>query len=342
MKIVIDAMGGDHAPKSVIEGTLEALEYFYGFDVILVGNLKKLKPYIDAYRLDKNPRIELVHAEQCVRMNESSTVALRQKKNSSITIAAGIVGNKEADALVTIGHTGAAMAATTVRMRTLPGVDRPAIAVIMPSSDGKFILLDAGANVDCKPENLAQFAVMGELYSKHVLGKQNPKIGIMSVGDEDIKGNELTKEAFKILSKMPINFIGNVEGNNMFEGKADVVVCDGFVGNVVLKSCEGLSNAIQFLLKKAFMKNPIRITSAILGLKAFAELKDISDKETYGGAPLLGINGICIIGHGSSSPKAVCNAIKIAADLVEKDLNGEILKRLKESNIIVEKSKTLT
>jgi phosphate acyltransferase len=337
MKIVVDAMGGDHAPKSVIEGTIEALEYFYGFEVILVGNLNELKPYIETYRLDKNPRIKLVHAEQFVRMDESSTVSLRQKKNSSITVAASIVGDKKADALVTIGHTGAAMAATTVRMRTLPGVERPAIAVIMPSTEGKFILLDAGANVDCKPQNLAQFAVMGELYSKHVLGVRNPKIGIMSVGDEDIKGNELTKEAFKILTKMPINFIGNVEGNDMFENKADVVVCDGFVGNVVLKSCEGLSKAIQFLLKKAFMKNPIRITSAILGLKAFAELKDISDKETYGGAPLLGINGICIIGHGSSSSKAVCNAIKIAADLVEKDLNGEILKRLKESNIIVEK-----
>ena len=341
MKIVVDAMGGDHAPKSVIEGTIEALEYFYGFDVILVGNLTELKPYIETYKLDKNPRIELVHAEQTIRMDESSTVALRQKKHSSVTVAAGIVGDKKADALVTIGHTGAAMAATTVRMRTLPGVERPAIAVIMPSTEGKFILLDAGANVDCKPHNLAQFSVMGELYSKHVLGVQNPKIGIMSVGDEDIKGNELTKESFKILNRMPINFIGNVEGNDMFEGKADVVVCDGFVGNVVLKSCEGLSKAIQFLLKKAFMKNPIRITSAILGLKAFAELKDVSDKETYGGAPLLGINGIVIIGHGSSSPKAVCNAIKIAADLVEKDLNGEILKRLKESDILVEKEEKI-
>ena len=340
MKIVVDAMGGDHAPKSVIEGTIEALEYFYGFDVILVGNLDELKPYIETYRLDKNPRIKLVHADQTVRMDESSTVAIRQKKNSSITIAAGIVGDKKADALVTIGHTGAAMAATTVRMRTLPGVERPAIAVVMPSTEGKFILLDAGANVDCKARNLAQFAVMGELYSKHVLAVKNPKIGLMSVGDEAIKGNELTKEAFKILSGMPINFIGNVEGNDMFENKADVVVCDGFVGNVILKSCEGLSKAIQFLLKKAFMKNPIRITSAILGLKAFAELKDVSDKENYGGAPLLGINGICIIGHGSSSPKAVCNAIKIAADLVEKDLNGEILKRLKESGIIVEKNNT--
>ena len=337
MKIVVDAMGGDHAPKSVIEGTIEALEYYYGFNVILVGNLDLLKPYIEAYRLDKNPRIELVHASQVIGMNESSTTAIRQKKNSSITVAAGIVGRNEADALVTIGHTGAAMAATTVRMRTLPGVDRPAIAVIMPSTNGKFILLDAGANVDCKPENLAQFAVMGELYSKLVLDVPYPKIGLMSVGDEAIKGNELTKETFKMLSNMPVNFIGNVEGNDMFEDKADVVVCDGFVGNVILKSCEGLSKAIQSLLKKAFMKNPIRITSAILGLKAFSELKEISDKETYGGAPLLGINGICIIGHGSSSPKAVCNAIKIAADLVEKDLNGEILKRLKESDVIVEK-----
>ena len=337
MKIVVDAMGGDHAPKSVIEGTVKALEDNYAVEIILVGNLDKLKPYIEAYELDSNPRIELAHAEQFIRMNESPTVVLRQKKNSSITVAAGIVSKKKADALVTIGHTGAAMAATKIGMKTLPGVERPAIAIIMPSTDGKFILLDAGANVDCKPEHLAQFAVMGELYSKLILDVKSPKIGIMSVGNEDIKGNELTKEAFKILSKMPINFIGNVEGNDMFEQKADVVVCDGFVGNVVLKSCEGLSKAIQFLLKKAFLKNPIRITSAILGLKAFSELKEISDKETYGGAPLLGINGICIIGHGSSSPKAVCNAIKMAANLVEKDLNGEILKKLKESDAIVDK-----
>jgi len=338
MKIVVDAMGGDYAPKSVIEGTLEALENYQGFDIVLVGNLTKLKPFIENYRLDKNPRIELVHAEQWVEMSDSSTVALRTKKNSSVTVAAGIIGKKKADALVTIGHTGAAMAASKVRMRTLPGVERPAIAVIMPSKTGKFILLDAGANVDCKAEHLAQFAIMGELYSKLVLDVQNPKIGLMSVGDEDIKGNELTKEAFKLLSNMPINFIGNVEGNDLFEDKADVVVCDGFVGNVMLKACEGLSKAIQFHLKKAFTKNPIRITSAILGLKAFKELKEVSDKETYGGAPLLGVNGICIIGHGSSTPRAVCNAIKTAADLVEKDLNKEILRRLEESEIIVNNS----
>ena len=334
MKIVLDAMGGDYAPASVIEGTIEALETFYGFDVILVGNLQQLKPYIDKFELDSNPRIELVHADQVVEMDEPSMTPIRKKRKSSITVAADLISKGKGDALVTIGHTGAALAAATVKLRTLPGVERAALAARLPAKKGgSFIMVDAGANTDCKPRHLAQFAVMGEAYSKIIVKVKDPKIGVICNGDEDSKGNELTKETFKILSKIPVNFIGNVEANDIFEKTADVVVCDGFVGNVILKSCEGLAKAINFLLKKAFSKNPIRITSAILGLKAFAELKEVSDKETYGGAPLLGVNGICIVGHGSSTPRAVCNAIKVAADLIENDLNKEILKKLKKSGL---------
>lgn len=335
MKIAIDAMGGDYAPLSVLEGTAEALSTYDGFNIILVGNLPKIKPLLEKFALDTNPRVELVHAEQVVNMNESSTVALRAKKDSSITIAAGIVGKGEADALVTVGHTGAAVAATIVKMRTLPGVERPAIAVIMPSKEGKVILLDAGATVECKSEHLAQFAIMGEIYSKLLLGIANPKIGILSIGDEDIKGNEVTKEAFRLISNMPVNFIGNVEGSDIFNDVADVVVCDGFVGNAVLKSCEGISKAAMHWMKKAFTKNPFRITTAILAQKVFEELKSIGNGEDYGGAPLLGINGIVIKGHGSSSPKAVRNAIKVAADLVKKNMNEGILNKLKESNALL-------
>jgi len=335
MRIAIDAMGGDYAPASVIDGTAGALSTYTGFDVIIVGHLDKMKPLLQKHGLDKNPRVQLVHAEQVVNMDESSTTAVRAKKSSSVTVAASIVGKGDADALVTIGHTGAAVAATMVKMKTLPGVERPAIAVILPSKEGRTVLLDAGANVECSSANLVQFAVMGEIYSKIILNLNNPKIGLMSVGDEDIKGNDTTKEAFKLLSNIPINFIGNVEGCDIFKDKVDVIICDGFVGNVVLKACEGLSKAAFYWLKKTFTKNPLRIATAILALKPFAELKGIGDQEEYGGAPLLGINGICIIGHGSSSPKAVKNAIRVAAELVNRNLNEEILKKLQASNAII-------
>ena len=335
MKIAIDVMGGDYAPASVIDGTAEALGTYTGFDVVLVGHLEEIKPLLQKHGLDKNPRVGLVHAEQVVNMDESSTSAIRAKKGSSVTVAAGIVGNCAADALVTIGHTGAAVAATMVKMRTLPGVERPAIAVVLPSKEGRTVLVDAGANVESSSRNLVQFAVMGEIYSKIILGLNSPKIGLMSVGDEDIKGNDTTKEAFKTLSNMSINFIGNVEGCDIFNDEVDVVVCDGFVGNVVLKACEGLSKAVFHWMKKAFTKNPFRLTTAILAQKAFEELKEMGDQEEYGGAPLLGINGICIIGHGASSPKAVKNAIRVAAELVNKNLNQEILKKLQASNALI-------
>ncbi len=335
MKIIVDGMGGDYAPASVLEGVAEALpeKSLEGVDITLVGNLQLMEPFIVKLKLRDSKRLHLHHAEQFVRMDESSTAALRGKKDSSVTIGAKLVGEGQGDALVTIGHTGAAVAATKVKMKMLPGVERPAIATIIPSAEGRFVLLDAGANVDCKAQNLAQFAVMGEVYTRAALGVKNPKIGLISVGDEDIKGNDLTKEAFKILSQMPINFVGNIEGRDMFENKADVVICDGFVGNTVLKTCEGLSKTVMLWLKKAFMKNPFRQAGAILAREAFVELKAIGNYEEYGGAPLIGVNGICVIGHGASTPKAVRNAIKVAADLVRKNVNGEIVRRINEAGI---------
>lgn len=236
MRIAVDAMGGDYAPAVVIQAVAEALKEIPDVQITLVGNLPKIAYHLEKANLKESDRLSFVHAEQVVEMNEPSTSSIRNKKHSSITVCADLIKSGAVDGAVSAGHTGAAVAATKVRLRTVKGVDRPALCAVMPAIGGNFILVDAGANVECDPINLAQFAVMGELYSQLTFGIEHPRIGLLSVGDEDIKGNPLTKEAFKLLSNMPINFIGNVEGHDLFNKTADVVVCDGFCGNVVLKS----------------------------------------------------------------------------------------------------------
>ena len=336
MKIAVDAMGGDYAPGVVIEGVLLALEELPKLQLILVGHQEKLSFYLEKAGLLHHPRVELVHAEQVVEMSDHSTDALRSKKKSSITVCADRVKAGAADAIVSAGHTGAAVAATKVRLRTLEGIDRPALATLMPAVGGKNVLIDVGANTDCDPINLAQFAVMGELYAQLTFGMENPRIGLLSVGGEDVKGNDLTKEVFKILSRMPINFVGNVEGHDIFhKNTCDVIVCDGFIGNSLLKASEGLARATFHWLKEAFTKNPIRQTGAFLAKEAFRELKQISDSEEFGGAPLLGIRGVCIIGHGASTPKAVKNAIRLADTYLAVGLTDRIVKRINECGIAV-------
>lgn len=335
MKIAVDGMGGDNAPSAVVEGVAEALKNFPGVEILLVGDEKKLAPYLKKFKLQSHTNLKVVQADQVVDMDDPSTAAIRAKKNSSITVAATLVSKGEADAVVSAGHTGATVAATKVKMRMLPGVDRPAIATIMPARQGPFIILDAGANIDCKPIHLAQFAVMGEAFAQLAFSSLRPRIGLLSVGEEDVKGNDLTKEAFKMLSEMPINFVGNVEGNILFEKAADVVVCDGFVGNVLLKASEGMARACMYWLKEALSKNPIRKTGAILMHKAFRELKEIGDSEEYGGARLLGVNGVCIIGHGSSTPKAIRNAIRVAEESVKFGMNRHITRNIAEAGIEV-------
>jgi glycerol-3-phosphate acyltransferase PlsX len=337
MRIAVDAMGGDYAPSVVVEGITAALYDFPEYEITVVGHLGKLSFYLEKYGIEDHPRIKKVHAETVVEMGEPSTTAIRGKKDSSITTCAKLLRNGEVDAVVSAGHTGAAVASTKVLARTLPGVERPAIATSMPAVSGRFILLDAGANTDCKPINLVQFALMGEVYAKYLFGSDNPSVGLLSVGGEDVKGNELTKEVFKMLSKLPINFVGNVEGDTIFENVADVVVCDGFMGNVLLKGCEGLAKTTMHWMKSVFSKNPLRMTSAMLSRNAFRELKAFGDSEELGGAPLLGINGICVIGHGSSSPKAVRNAIKVAGEFVNFGLNEKISRRIVETNEILSK-----
>ena len=337
MKIAVDAMGGDYAPGVVMQAVSELLQEDRdkNIEIVLVGHLEKLSYYIEKYGLKPSPRLEFVHAETVVEMADLSTASIRSKKNSSITVCAGLVAEGRAAGVVSAGHTGAAVAASTVKMRMAKGVDRPCIATVMPRAGrkGNWILADAGANTDCNPMNLAQFAVMGEMYAKVALGRENPTIGLLSVGGEDCKGNDLTKEAFKILSKMPINFIGNVEGHDTFTGDCDVVICDGFVGNTVLKSSESLAKATVQWLKEAFTRNAVRKAGALLAKEAFAELKKHGDFEEYGGAPLIGLNGVCIIGHGVSSPKAVKNAIRVAHTFVEQKVPEVVSSRIYECGV---------
>lgn len=330
MKIAVDAMGGDFAPKAVIDGVAIALtEYDFFEKLVLVGDTDQVTEELRKHGLEKHPKLELVHAASVVEMHESATLALRGKKDSSITVCTDLVKKGEVDAVVSAGHTGAAVAASVVKMRTLPGVDRPGIATVFPTPHGQFVLLDAGANVDSNSDNLVQFAQMGEIYAKAILKIDKPRIGLLANGEEESKGNELTKEAHKKLKDVDFNFVGNVEGGDLFGGEVDVVVCDGFVGNVVLKSCEHLAKALGSILKQKLTASPVRKAGAFLARNAFSELKKVGDYAEYGGAPLLGVNGICIIGHGSSSPKAIKNAIRVAGEFVENKVNEQIVERLK-------------
>lgn len=335
IRIAVDAMGGDYAPAVVIEGITVALYDFPEYEITVVGHQGKISYYLEKYGIANHPRIKLVHAEETVEMDEPAVSAVRSKRNSSITVCAKLLRDKKVDAIFSAGHTGAAVAVATVLVRTLEGIERPAIATIMPGMYGKYILVDAGANPDCEPMNLVQFALMGEAYAEYFFDMKEPRIGLLSVGEEDTKGNELTKETFKKLSAMPINFIGNVEGNTIFENITEVVVCDGFIGNVLLKTCEGLAKSTMYWMKGVFAKNPVRMTGAMLARNAFRELKSFADAEDVGGAPLLGINGILIIGHGSSTPKSVRNGIKVAGEFVRFGLNDKIVQRIKETGALI-------
>ena len=334
MRIAVDAMGGDFAPGTVVEGLVSALSDFPAYEYALVGDLEKVGFYLEKYGIAGDPRIRQVNAGSVCEMSEPSSVALRSKKDSTITVCARLLKCKEVDAMVTPGHTGATVAATKVLVRTLPGVDRPGLVASMPTQRGRFLLMDAGANPDSTPLNLAQFAIMGEIYAQYLFRKERPRVGLLSVGGEDIKGNDLTKAAFGLLEKLPINFIGNVEADAAFEGVADVVISDGFAGNVLLKGAEGLAKATVFWLKQMLTKNALRVVGALLAQKAFVELKAQGSSEVIGGAPLLGVNGICIVGHGGSTPLAVRNAIRVAGECVEFGLNNRIVDKINASGMI--------
>ena len=331
MRIAVDAMGGDFAPQAIVEGALLAVRECKDIDCLyLVGDETAIQAEIA--RCGGNPgRVEIRHASEVVEMGDSPATAVRRKKDSSINRSMDLVKNGEADAVFAAGSTGAAVAAATLKLRTLEGVKRPGIAVAMPTpADKPVVLIDGGATTDCTPEILMQFAIMGSAYSKQVIGQAAPKVGLMSVGSEEAKGNALSKEAFDLLGKAPINFIGNVEGHDMFEGDVDVVVCDGFTGNVILKTSESAAHAIVTWLKREFTRNPLRLLGALLLSGGLRSLKQKTSKKTYGGAPLLGVNGICLIGHGSSDKLAAKNGILQAARAVRLRLNETILEGMRQ------------
>jgi glycerol-3-phosphate acyltransferase PlsX len=325
MNIVVDGMGGDHAPKVAVEGVKLALDQYPAISkLILTGDKDKLMAAMDAAQL-RDRRVEIVHAPSVVEMHESSTVAVRAKKDSSITVAADVVKRGDAVALVSAGHTGAAVAATTVKWRMLPGVERPGIASALPAEHGITHILDAGANVEAKPRHLVQYAVMGTVYARAVGGVANPKVGLMSVGEEDEKGTDFTREVFGLLKETPgINFVGNIEGHDLFEGGIDIVLCDGFTGNVVLKTAEATAKIMNKWLRKEMTANPLRLVGAMMAKSAFKAVKARGSYESYGGSPLLGVRGLCIIGHGSSSAIAIKNAIRVAIEGVESKVNDRI------------------
>ena len=327
MKIALDAMGGDHAPQCTVAGAIEALKKYPDIEILLVGDqtrIEKELKELGAWPMDK--RFSIKHASQVVEMNDSGTDAVRRKKDSSISRATEMVADGTADALVTAGNTAALVAAATIRLRTLPGVHRPGIAAVMPADNGFFLVLDAGAAVDSDPRNLLHYGIMGSVYSREVLKVKNPRVGLLNIGSEPNKGNELTKESYKLLSAAPINFIGNVEGHDLFGGNnVDVVVCDGFVGNTVLKSCERLAKAIGGWLRQEMQKNPIRYAGAMLAREAFKSVRRRTSADEYGGQPLLGVNGICIKAHGNSTPKAIKNAIRVAREAVTQKVNPAIV-----------------
>jgi glycerol-3-phosphate acyltransferase PlsX len=332
MKVALDAMGGDYAPAVTIEGAIETINDFEGIDIVLVGDENSIKRELDSKRYLPN-RISIKHASQVVEMGESTAVAIRKKRDSSISKAVELVKNGEADAMVSAGHSGVVMATGLLFLRTSPGVDRPAIATIMPTLKAPFVLIDAGANLHCKPENLFQFGLMGSAYCSTIFGRTEPKVALLGIGEEDMKGNELTKEAFKLLKKADINFIGNVDGKDIFTGIADVIVCDGFTGNVVLKISEGLADAIVKILKREIAEQSVGRIAYLLMKSALISFKKKTDYDEYGGAPLLGINGTCIISHGRSTAKAIKNALRVAADFSEKRVHEVIASKIEKGMV---------
>ncbi len=326
IKIAVDAMGSDHAPHSEVDGAVTAARA-YDVGVILVGREDVVRPLVKERGGDRLP-IEIRHAQQAIAMDEQPVVALRKKKDSSVHVAAGLVRDGESSGLVSAGNTGAVMAISKMLIGVVPGVDRPALATVVPTLSGHAVLLDVGANVTCKPHHLVQFALMGHLFSKQIVGVNAPRVGLMSVGEEESKGTDLTKGVYKSLKQLHINFIGNVEGRDIYNGRADVIVCDGFTGNVALKTSEGLVEAVLTLLKDELSRNLQARLGALLSQQSFRRLKKRLDYSEYGGAPLLGLRGVSIICHGRSSANAIKNAIRVAKEFAENQINAKLEEEL--------------
>ena len=325
--IAVDAMGGDHAPRPEVEGSVLAAQE-YGVKVLLVGQPHAIRPELGKYSKSNLP-IEIVPATEVITMEDHPAQAFRRKKDSSVHVGARLVKNGTAGAFVSAGNTGAVMTTAKFIMGTLPSVDRVALAAPFPNAKGGVsVMLDVGANVDSKPEHLLQFGVMGEIYYRLTFGSRKPRVGLLSVGEEEIKGNELTRAVYDRLKALPVHFVGNVEGGDLFSGKVDVIVCDGFVGNIALKICEGLAMEIVKYLRKTYKGSLASKVGYMLSRGAFKGIKRTMDYTEYGGAPLLGVRGVCVIGHGRSNANAVKNAIRVAAGLARARVNEKIEQEL--------------
>src|SRR5580704_11177379 len=327
--IALDAMGSDRAPKPEIEGAIQAARQ-YGVRVLLVGPESLIRSELDRHSAAARLPIEIVHASEVITM-EDKVEAIRAKRDSSMRVGLRMVREGQANGFVTAGNTGAAMATAKVVLGAVAGLDRPALAAVFPTAPGNpAMLLDVGANVDCSAQNLEQFAVMGDVYFRAMFGKRSgaPRVGLLSIGEEETKGNDLTHEAFQLLKQLPLNFVGNVEGRDLYNGKVDVIVADGFVGNVALKISEGVANLVRTALRESLKATITRQVGALLSRSAFTDFKKRLDHTEYGGAPLLGVKGVCIITHGSSNANAIKNAIRVAAEFAEHPINAEIERTL--------------
>ena len=326
--IALDAMGSDRAPKPEIEGAIQAARH-HDVRVVLVGPESIIQAELERHPAAADLPIEILHASEVVTMEEKAAKAVRAKRDSSLRVGLRLVREGQAVGFVTAGNTGAAMATAKVVLGMLPGVDRPALAAVFPTAmQTVACLLDVGANVDSTAENLAQFAVMGEIYFRSMFGTRKPKVGLLSIGEEETKGNELTRDAFQLLKQLPLNFVGNVEGRDLYNGKIDVIVADGFVGNVALKISEGVANLVRHTLRETLKATITRQVGYWLSRSAFSDFKKRLDHTEYGGAPLLGVKGVCFITHGSSNANAIKNAIRVAAEFAERKINSKIEKEL--------------
>jgi phosphate acyltransferase len=324
LTIAVDAMGGDNAPKPEVDGAVRAAKAL-GVRVILVGREDAVRGELENYDEYRSLPIEIHHASEQITMNDSAARAVRSKRDSSLRVASRLVRDGCAQGFVSAGNTGAVMATAKMVQGMVPGVDRPALSGVFPSASGSpVVIVDVGANVDCSPQMLAQFAIMGEIYSRVILHRQDPRVGLLSIGEEEHKGNEMTRAATPLLKSLPLNFIGNVEGSDIYTGKADVVVCDGFIGNVALKVSEGLVEMIKNMLQESLEATLTRKIGYVLAKRAFTDFRRRVDYSEYGGAPLLGVKGVCIICHGRSNANAIKNAIRVAAEFSAGKINQRI------------------
>lgn len=327
MRIGLDAMGGDRAPEATIEGAVLAAKE-YGYYVTLIGDENEIRNELKKYDYPED-KIEILGTTQVIEMHEAAALSVRKKRDSSIVRGVDLLKKKAFDAFVSAGNTGAVVCAATLSLRLLPGVDRPGIAVVFPTLTKPCIVIDVGANIDPKPFHILQYGIMGDAYSKHMLSKENPTVGLLNIGEESTKGTDFVKEAHIMLSESKLNFIGNIEPKEVYYGKADVVLCDGFVGNVLLKVTESFAYSVAELLKQELRKsNFITKIGAFMTLPAFKTIKKRIDATEYGGAPLMGVDGSVIIAHGSSNAKAIKNAVRVAGENVDHKVNTHVVEEL--------------